>query len=433
MFEQLTDRISFALQRLSGRGKLNPTLIKEATGTIKKALLEADVNYKVVKDFLKRVESEAVGEEVLRSITPAQKVVKIVHDNLVELLGGKATKLEFPRVSPVLLMLIGLQGSGKTTMCGKLARYYSKEGFRPVLVAVDIHRPAAGEQLRIVAENAGVPSIIFQPGESPVEVGRRAIKEAGLKGWNLVIFDTAGRHQLDYEMMNEAKLMFETFAPHRTILVLDAMMGQQAVDVALEFDKWLDYDGFIITKLDGDARGGAALSLRAVTGKPIFFAGVGEKLDDIEPFYPDRMANRILGMGDVVTLVERAERAYSEETMEKLERKFKRATFDFNDLLEQLNAFDKLGSLDSIVGLLPGVKLKDIQIDEKALKKVKSIIYSMTPYEREHPEVLDRSRKIRIAKGSGTSVEDVNRLIKQLELMRNMAKQMKKKGFLFGF
>jgi len=433
MFEQLADKISFALQRLSGKGKLNPTLIKEATGAIKKALLESDVSYKVVKEFLKKVESEAVGVEVLSSITPAQKVVKIVYDNMVELLGGKEANLSLPQGFPVVLMLVGLQGSGKTTMCGKLANFYKQKGYRPLLVAMDTHRPAAGEQLRIVAEKAGVQSVIFEPGESPIQVGERALKEAGKLGLNLIIFDTAGRHQLSEDMMVEAKDISERFNPHRTLLVLDAMTGQQAVEVALEFSRWIGIDGFIITKLDGDARGGAALSVRALVGKPIYFAGVGEKLEDLEPFYPDRIAKRILGMGDIVTLVEKAERAYSEETMEKLEKKFKKAKLDFNDLLEQFEALEKMGSLDNLVGMLPGVNLRGIQVDEKALKKIKSIIYSMTPYERANPHILDGSRKLRIARGSGTKIEDVNRLVKQLEMMRNIAKQMGKQKFFGGF
>jgi len=275
--------------------------------------------------------------------------------------------------------------------------------------------------------------VIFEPGESPIQVGERALKEAGKLGLNLIIFDTAGRHQLSEDMMVEAKDISERFNPHRTLLVLDAMTGQQAVEVALEFSRWIGIDGFIITKLDGDARGGAALSVRALVGKPIYFAGVGEKLEDLEPFYPDRIAKRILGMGDIVTLVEKAERAYSEETMEKLEKKFKKAKLDFNDLLEQFEALEKMGSLDNLVGMLPGVNLRGIQVDEKALKKIKSIIYSMTPYERANPHILDGSRKLRIARGSGTKIEDVNRLVKQLEMMRNIAKQIGKQKFFGGF
>ncbi len=437
MFEQLTEKINHAFRRLTGRGRLTPALVKASLREIKHALVDADVNYKVVKRFLKEVEHEATGKDVLKSITPAQKVIKVVHDKISELLGGEATSLKLPDDNPVIIMLAGLQGSGKTLTCAKLAHFYSKKGYKPVLVAMDIHRPAAAEQLEIVGEKTGTPVIIPDEKEGVVKLGKRAKKEALRNGWNLMILDTAGRHQLAEEMMNEIEDIDRHLKPHKTLLVLDAMVGQEAVNIVEGFRKCVDVDGFIVTKLDGDARGGAALSLSYATQLPIYFAGVGEKEDELEPFYPDRMANRILGMGDVVSFVEKAEQVYSEEESKKLEKKLKKGRINFDDLLEQMKAIQKMGSLDSLLGMLPGAgKLKGMKVDEKGLKKVEAMIYSMTPEERANPWIIDGSRKWRIAKGSGNSVQDVNRLLKQLDMMKKLTKSIGKGklgGMLKGF
>ena len=424
-FEGLSDKLAAVFKRLKSKGKLSESDVKLAMREVRLALLEADVNYKVVKDFVSKVSERCVGAEVLESLTPAQQVIKIVNEELCGLMGNGNARIHFPSKPPCIVMMCGLQGSGKTTHSAKLAKYYKKEGYRPLLVACDVYRPAAIQQLKVVGEQAGVS--VFEHGQSdPVKIAENAIKHAKDYGNDLVILDTAGRLHIDEELMNELKRVKASVDPTEILLVVDAMTGQDAVNVASSFDEALGIDGVILTKLDGDTRGGAALSVLAVTGKPVKFAGMGEKLDDIEPFHPDRMASRILGMGDVLTLIEKAQTQVDEKEAMKMAQKIKDNSFDMNDLLEQMRQIKKMGPLKQIMSMLPGVgnQLKDVDVDDKQLYRIEAIITSMTVKEREKPAIINPSRKRRIAAGSGTKVEDVNRLLKQFEQMQKMMKMM---------
>ncbi|MBR4951228.1 MAG: signal recognition particle protein, partial [Clostridia bacterium] len=405
--------------------------VKAGMREIKLALLEADVNFKVVKEFVARVSERAVGNEVLESLLPAQQIVKIVNEELVELMGGTNQKINISSNPPTVILMCGLQGSGKTTHCGKLAGMFKKQGKNPMLVACDIYRPAAITQLQVVGEKVGVQ--VFERGTAdPAETTKEAIKQAIKYGYDPVIIDTAGRLHIDEELMAELKRVKEVANPTETLLVVDAMTGQDAVNVAKSFNDLLDITGVLLTKMDGDTRGGAALSVKYITGKPIKFIGTGEKLDCIEPFHPERMASRILGMGDVLTLIEKAEQQIDQKKAMEMERKFREQSFTLADFLDQLNSIKNMGSMDSLLGMMPGIKpsqLNNMQIDEKAMAHTEAIILSMTPYERDHPDCLNSSRKRRIAAGSGRTVEEVNRLLKQYEQTKQIMKQfMGKKG-----
>ena len=428
-FESLSEKLAAAFKKLRSKGKLSESDIKEAMREVKMALLEADVNYKVVKDFVKTVSERAVGQEVLESLTPAQQVIKIVNDELTALMGKDNARIQFPSKPPCVVLMCGLQGSGKTTHSAKLARYFKSQGHRPLLVACDIYRPAAIEQLKIVGEKAGAQ--VFEMGkENPVKIATEALKFAKDHGNDLVIIDTAGRLHIDEVLMEELKQIEAAVNPNEILLVVDAMTGQDAVNVADTFNKALPITGVILTKLDSDTRGGAAISVLQVTGKPIKFAGTGEKIDDLEPFHPDRMASRILGMGDVLTLIEKAQDAVDEKEAAKLAQKMKENSFDMNDLLDNLRQISKMGSIKQLLGMIPGIgnKVEGMDIDEKQFTRVEAMITSMTPAEREKPSIINPSRKRRIAAGSGTRVEDVNRLLKQFEQMKTMMKQFNKKG-----
>ena len=428
-FEGLSDKLSAAFKRLRSKGKLSEADVKEAMREVRLALLEADVNYKVAKDFTNAVTQRAVGAQVMESLTPAQMVIKIVNEELTQLMGGQAVRLASASRPPCIVMMCGLQGSGKTTHSGKLAKMLKGQGHRPLLVACDVYRPAAITQLQVVGEKAGVP--VFEMGTAdPVEIARKAVAHAKDHGNDYVILDTAGRLHIDEQLMAELKNIKERVAPQEILLVVDAMTGQDAVNVAGMFNDKIGIDGVILTKLDGDTRGGAALSVRAVTGKPIKFAGTGEKLDDIEVFHPERMASRILGMGDVMSLIEKAEQQVSMKEAEELARKMQQDRFDLNDMLEQLGQIRRMGDLKSMLGMIPGMskQLKDVDIDERQFGRVEAIILSMTPAERGKPEIINPARKRRIAAGSGTRVEDVNRLLKQYDSMRQLMKQMKGMG-----
>ena len=430
MFEGLVDKISGAFKKLRNSGKLTESDVKAGMREIKLALLEADVNFKVVKDFIAKVSERAVGSDVLESLMPAQQIVKIVHEELITLMGTANSKLVMAPKSPTVVLMCGLQGSGKTTHTGKLALMYKKQGKSPLLVACDIYRPAAIKQLQVVGEKAGVK--VFEKGtQDPVKTVKEALKHAKEYGHDLVIVDTAGRLHIDEALMEELRRVKEAAEPTETLLVVDAMTGQDAVNVAQSFNELLDISGVILTKMDGDTRGGAALSVRHITGKPIKFIGTGEKLDNLEPFYPDRMASRILGMGDVLSLIEKAQSAYDDKQAEELERKFRESSFTLEDYLEQFGQLRNMGSLEQLMGMIPGVnasKFKDAKIDEKAMDHLEAIILSMTKYERVHPEVLNSSRKKRIAAGSGRSVEEINRLLKQFEQTKDIMKKFTKKG-----
>ncbi len=420
-----------AFSKFRNKGKLTEADVKAGMREIKLALLEADVNFKVVKEFVARVSERAVGSEVLDSLLPAQQIVKIVNEELVTLMGGTNQKINWSPKSPTVVLMCGLQGSGKTTHCGKLAAMFKKQGRNPLLVACDIYRPAAITQLQVVGEKVGVQ--VFERGTAdPAETSKEAVKHAVKYGFDPVIIDTAGRLHVDEALMDELKRVKETVEPSETLLVVDAMTGQDAVNVAKNFNDLLDITGVILTKMDGDTRGGAALSVKYITGKPIKFIGTGEKLDCLEPFHPDRMASRILGMGDVLTLIEKAEQQIDEKKALEMERKFREQSFTLTDFLDQLATLRDMGSMDSLLGMMPGVKpsqLQNAQIDEKALSHIEAIILSMTPYERDHPDVLNSSRKRRIAAGSGRSVEEINRLLKQYEQTKQIMKQfMGKKG-----
>ena len=425
-FEGLSGRLSEVFKKLKGRGKVKESDIKEVMREVRMALLEADVNYKVAKDFVASVSEKAMGSEVLESLTPAQQIIKIVNDELTELMGSTNARITFSSKIPTVIMMCGLQGAGKTTHCAKLARYFKQSGKRPLLAACDVYRPAAIQQLQIVGEQAGVP--VFEMGQGdPVEIARKAVLHARDYGNDILILDTAGRLHIDEELMDELRRIKEAVQPQEILLVIDAMTGQDAVNVAKSFDETLGIDGTILTKLDGDTRGGAALSVRAVTGKPIKFVGTGEKLDNLEPFYPDRMASRILGMGDVLTLIEKAQSTVDEQKAMEMAKKLKDQTFDMNDLLEQMQQIKQMGSLSQVISMFPGagkISEEETAAGEAQLKKTEAIINSMTKRERERPAIINPSRKRRIAAGSGTKVEDVNRLLKQFEQMQKMMKMM---------
>ena len=424
-FEGLADKLSAAFKRLKSKGKLSESDIKEAMREVRLALLEADVNYKVAKEFTAKVSERAVGAEVMESLTPAQMVVKIVNEELTALMGGGESRLASPPSPPTVVMLCGLQGAGKTTHCAKLAAMLKSKGHRPMLVAADIYRPAAIKQLQVLGSKAGVP--VFEMGtEKPVEICRAAIRRAKDYGNDFVLIDTAGRLQIDEALMEELREIKDQIGPHEILLTVDAMAGQEAVNVAKTFDEKLNITGVILTKLDGDTRGGAALSVRSVTGKPIKFAGVGEKLEDLEVFHPDRMASRILGMGDVLSLIEEAQLKIDQKEAEKMSRRIMQNKLDFNDLLAQFAQVKKMGPIKNILNKFPGMEkqLKDVEIDDRIMDRTAAIILSMTPEEREKPSLINPSRKRRIAAGSGMQVEDVNRLLKQLEQMQKVVKQM---------
>lgn len=425
-FEGLSGRLSEVFKKLKGRGKVKESDIKEVMREVRMALLEADVNYKVAKDFVASVSEKAMGSEVLESLTPAQQIIKIVNDELTELMGSTNARITFSSKIPTVIMMCGLQGAGKTTHCAKLARYFKQSSKRPLLAACDVYRPAAIQQLQIVGEQAGVP--VFEMGQGdPVEIARKAVLHARDYGNDILILDTAGRLHIDEELMDELRRIKEAVQPQEILLVIDAMTGQDAVNVAKSFDETLGIDGTILTKLDGDTRGGAALSVRAVTGKPIKFVGTGEKLDNLEPFYPDRMASRILGMGDVLTLIEKAQSTVDEQKAMEMAKKLKEQNFDMNDLLEQMQQIKQMGSLSQVISMFPGagkISEEETAAGEAQLKKTEAIINSMTKRERERPAIINPSRKRRIAAGSGTKVEDVNRLLKQFEQMQKMMKMM---------
>ncbi len=433
LFSSLSEKFNHIFSKLTKRGRLTELEIKEAMREVRIALLEADVNYIVAKDFVKKVSEKAVGDEVLKSLTPAQQVIKIVRDELTELMSSNHQKLVISPAPPTVIMMCGLQGAGKTTMCAKLGAHLKKSGKKPLLVACDIYRPAAISQLQVVGKQANVE--VFEKGtQNPVKTAKQALEFAKKQGFDVVILDTAGRLHINEELMNELKNIKKEVNPTEILLVIDAMTGQDAVTVAESFNNDLDVSGFVLTKLDGDTRGGAALSVKAITGKPIKFTGVGEKIGDIEPFYPDRIASRILGMGDVLSLIEKAQEAVSEEEAKKLEKKFRENSFTFEDYLVQVENMKKMGSLQDILQMIPGIgsKLKNVQIDEKEIAVNKCIIQSMTPYERRNPEIIKASRRQRIAKGSGTTIQQVNALLRQFEQSKEMMKMLKnKKGFRF--
>ncbi len=426
-FEGLSDKLAASFKKLRSKGKLSEADVRDAMREVRLALLEADVNYKVAKDFTNKVVEAAVGAKVMESLTPAQMVIKIVNEQLTELMGGQAAGLARANRPPTVILMCGLQGSGKTTHSAKLAKMLRGQGHRPLLVACDVYRPAAIDQLKVVGEKAGVP--VFDMGtENPVTIAKKAVAHARDHGNDYVLLDTAGRLHIDEQLMDELKNIRAAVEPAEILLVVDAMTGQDAVNVASAFDEALGITGVILTKLDGDTRGGAALSVRAVTGKPIKFAGMGEKLDDLEVFHPDRMASRILGMGDVMSLIEKAEKQLSDKEAEEMARKLQEDRFDLNDLLEQFRQIQKMGDLKSMLGMIPGVgkQLKDVDIDPRQFARVEAVILSMTPAERAKPDLINPSRKRRIAAGCGQRVEDVNRLLKQYESMRQMMKQLKR-------
>lgn len=423
-FEGLSEKLNNVFKKLKSRGKLSEKDVSEAMREVKLALLEADVSYKVVKDFVKKVSERSVGEEVLASLTPAQQVIKIVNEELCSLMGSSNSRINFASKPPTVIMMCGLQGSGKTTHAAKLAKMLKKEGHRPLLAACDIYRPAAINQLQVVGAKADVK--VFEMGQiDPVIIAKQALAHAKDYGHDVLIIDTAGRLHVDEALMDELKKIKELTSPHEIMLVVDAMTGQDAVNVAKAFDEAVGITSVLMSKLDSDTRGGAALSVLSVTGKPIKYVGMGEKLDDFEQFHPERMASRILGMGDVLTLIEKAENVMTQQDAEKLSKKFKENKFDMNDLLDQMKQIKKMGSMKSIIGMLPGVgdKLKDVDIDDKQFNRIEAIITSMTKAEREKPSIINPSRKKRIAAGSGTKVEEVNRLLKQFDQMQKMMKQ----------
>lgn len=426
MFENLSERLDRSFKLLKGEGKITEINVAETLKDVRKALLDADVNYKVAKQFTDTVKEQALGQNVLTSVKPSQLMVKIVHDELARLMGGTAIDVEL-KSSPAVILMSGLQGSGKTTFSGKLANMLkSKKGKNPLLVACDVYRPAAIEQLRILGEQIGVPVYSEIDSKNPVQIALNAVKEARAKGHDLVIVDTAGRLAIDEQMMNEIAAIKKALNPDEILFVVDSMTGQDAVNTAKEFNERLDFNGVVLTKLDGDTRGGAALSIRSVVDKPIKFVGTGEKMDALDIFHPERMADRILGMGDIVSLVERAQEQYDEEEAKRLQKKIAKNQFDFNDFISQIQQIKKMGNLKELASMIPGVgkALKDIDIDDNAFKGIEAIIYSMTPAERTNPAILNGSRRARIAKGSGTSIQEVNKLIKQFDETRKMMKMM---------
>jgi signal recognition particle subunit SRP54 len=427
MFDSLSDKLQGALNGLKGQGKLSDKDIERVAREIRLALLEADVNYRVVKDFVAKVKDRALGVEVLESLTPAQQVIKIVNEELTALMGSASTKLTFSPHPPTVIMMVGLQGSGKTTACGKLAKFLSTQGKSPAMVAADVYRPAAVDQLKTLGAQLNVP--VYDEGTTadPVDIARHGLDWAREKGRDVLIIDTAGRLHIDERLMDELVNIRQRVKPHNILLVLDSMTGQDAVNVAQQFQEKVALDGIVLTKLDGDARGGAALSVRAVTGKPIKFVSLGEKLDSFEYFHPDRMASRILGMGDVLSLIERAEQAMDEKKQAELEKRLRKSQFTFEDFLDQLSQVRKMGSLQSILGMIPGLptnKLKGLQIDDKAFDRIQAIIHSMTPEERRHPDIISGGRRRRIATGSGSDIHAVNQLLNQFKQMQKMMKQI---------
>ncbi|MBI4552319.1 MAG: signal recognition particle protein [Candidatus Latescibacteria bacterium] len=427
MFEELTTRLEAVLKNLRGQGRLTEQNIDESLRQVRRALLEADVNFRVAREFIENVKQKALGQGVLKSLTPGQQMVGIVHQELIVLMGEQAVELSLAPAPPTILMLVGLQGSGKTTASGKLARLLRGRGHHPLLVAADVYRPAAIQQLQILGQTISVPVFTIDGSRDPVTICTVAVERARNAGQDVVILDTAGRLHIDDEMMDELTRIKEAVEPHETLLVVDGMTGQDAVNVADTFNQRIGIDGSILTKLDGDARGGAALSIRSVTHKPIKFIGVGEKLDALEPFHPERMASRILGMGDMLSLVERAQAVIDIEEARKLEEKLRKETFDLEDFRTQLRQVSKMGSLDQILEMIPGMNksaLKGVEMDEHALVQMEAIINSMTPAERRRPVLINGSRRRRIARGSGTTVQDVNNLLKQFEMMQKMVKRI---------
>ncbi|NMA68632.1 MAG: signal recognition particle protein [Desulfitobacterium sp.] len=424
VFQSLSEKLQATFKRLKSKGKLTEADVNEAMREVRVALLEADVNFKVVREFVSKVKERSIGQEVLESLSPGQQVIKIVNEEMVALMGGVSSKISIASKPPTVIMLVGLQGAGKTTHGAKLANMLKKQGKRPLLVACDIYRPAAIKQLQVLGEQINVPTFSLGQ-ENPVKIAQESIQQASKDGQDVVIIDTAGRLHIDEELMGELKEIKGAVKPHEILLVVDAMTGQDAVNVAESFYNELGVDGVILTKLDGDTRGGAALSIKAVTGCPIKFIGVGEKMDAIEAFHPDRMASRILGMGDVLTLIEKAQSAFDEKQAREMEQKLRKQEFTLDDFLEQMQQLKKMGPLNSLLEMIPGVgkQLKDVQIDEKEMAHVEAIIKSMTPEERRKPSIIKDSRKRRIAKGSGTSVQQVGRLLKQFNQMQKMMKQ----------
>ncbi len=428
MFANLAERLQETFRKLKGKGRLNESDVNEALREVRLALLEADVNFKVVKDFITKIKERTVGQELLASLNPAQHVIKIVHEELTALMGGQNSRINLAPKPPTIIMMVGLNGAGKTTTSAKLANLLRKQGKRPLLAAADVYRPAAVKQLEVLGSQLSIPVFTMPGQKDPVVIGQSAVESALTGGRDIVIIDTAGRQEVNEELMAELENMKEAIRPHEILLVVDAMTGQAAVNVAETFDSRLGLEGVVLTKLDGDTRGGAALSVRSVTGKPIKFIGSGEKLDTLEPFHPERMAERILGMGDMLTLIEKAQENFNAEQMSKMQKKIRSMDFTLDDFLDQMNQVKKLGPLEQVLGMIPGLagakKLKDVKLDEKELVFVEAIIKSMTPVERNDPErVLNGSRKRRIAQGSGTTVQDVNRLLKQFEQTKKMMKQ----------
>ena len=424
MFDNLSERLERSFKILKGEGKITEINVAETLKDVRRALLDADVNYKVAKSFTDTVKEKALGQNVLTAVKPSQLMVKIVHDELTKLMGGETAEIKLEG-RPAIILMSGLQGSGKTTFTGKLARMLkTKKNRKPLLVACDVYRPAAIEQLKVLGEQVGVPVYCELDSKDPVQIALNAIREAKAKGNDLVIVDTAGRLAVDEQMMNEIEAIKKAINPDETLFVVDALTGQDAVNTAREFNERLDFDGVVLTKLDGDTRGGAALSIRTVVNKPIKFVGTGEKLDAVDQFHPSRMADRILGMGDIVSLVERAQEQYDEEEAKRLQKKIQKNQFDFDDFLSQIHQIKKMGNLKELASMIPGVgkAIKDIDIDDNAFKSIEAIIYSMTPEERKRPEILNGTRRTRIAKGSGTSIQEVNRLLKQFEQTRKMMK-----------
>ena len=431
MFANLTEKLASAFKKFRNKGKLSEADVKEGMREVKLALLEADVNFKVVKEFVKSVTERAVGTQVLESLVPAQQIVKIVNEELINLMGGEAPKINISPKPPTVVMMVGLQGAGKTTHAGKIAAMYKQKSKNPLLVACDVYRPAAVDQLKIVGEQAGIPVFSMGTKISPVEIAKAGVLHAKKNGNDMVIIDTAGRLHIDEELMAELVKIKESVSPSEILLTVDAMTGQDAVNVAKSFNDLLDITGVVLTKMDGDTRGGAALSVKYITGKPIKFIGTGEKLDAIELFHPDRVASRILGMGDILSLIEKAEAAYDEKQAKELERKMREQTFSLEDFLMQMRQLKKMGNLEQLLGMMPGMNagaLKNAQIDEHQMDKIEAIILSMTKEERLKPEIINGSRRKRIANGSGTTVEDINKLLKQFEQMRKMMKQLSGKG-----
>lgn len=431
MFEEITQKFELLFKKIRGQARITESNIAETMREVRRVLLEADVNYKVVKEFTEKVQQKALGQEVLRSITPGQMLIKIIYDELVNLMGSTRADIKFSPNPPTVIMVVGLQGSGKTTFCAKLANHLKHKGRHPLLVAADIHRPAAVEQLKQLGEQIQIPVFSIDSNTDAIKIAVDSIDYARKNYRDVVIIDTAGRMHIDEEMMQEVEKIKEAVKPHEILFVVDSMTGQEAVNVAKEFNDRLNFDGVVLTKLDGDARGGAALSIKAVVNKPIKFVSVGEKLDALEPFYPDRMASRILGMGDIITLVEKAQKQVDEEKARKLEEKLRKNQFTLEDFRDQIREIRRMGPLKEILSMIPGVgsAIRNVDIDERELVKIEAIINSMTPEERRKPQIINASRKRRIAMGSGTTVQDVNRLLKQFEEMQKLIKQLNRGKF----